>query len=284
HPGRRTGAVALRRAAPTARARPRRTRQTLRAGPRRPALRAGRAHRGPRGGGARPAAAGHHGARRRAPPVHRGARRPGGAAARRGHRRRRHALRTHGERTGVPGRALPGGGGERAVSVDLEAWRGVAADEDAERTAAESPDAAAVVRLRAASRRLLGSLLRPHRRLIALMVVLLLTQNAAGMAGPYLVKLGIDRGISPLAANGDAGVLVAVAVAFALAAAAEYVGKRGFLTLSGRIGQAVLLDLRKRVYDHFQRLSVGFHERYTSGRMISRLTSDMDSIAELVDG
>ncbi|MFS8479669.1 MAG: ABC transporter ATP-binding protein [Micromonosporaceae bacterium] len=170
------------------------------------------------------------------------------------------------------------------MSVDLEAWRGVAADEDAERTAAESPDAAAVVRLRAASRRLLGSLLRPHRRLIALMVVLLLTQNAAGMAGPYLVKLGIDRGISPLAANGDAGVLVAVAVAFALAAAAEYVGKRGFLTLSGRIGQAVLLDLRKRVYDHFQRLSVGFHERYTSGRMISRLTSDMDSIAELVDG
>lgn len=170
------------------------------------------------------------------------------------------------------------------MSVDLEAWRGVAADEDAERTAAESPDAAAVVRLRAASRRLLGSLLRPHRRLIALMVVLLLAQNAAGMAGPYLVKLGIDLGIPPLAADGDAGVLVAVAVAFVLAAAVEYVGKRGFLTLSGRIGQAVLLDLRKRVYDHFQRLSVGFHERYTSGRMISRLTSDMDSIAELVDG
>ena len=170
------------------------------------------------------------------------------------------------------------------MSVDLEAWRGVATDEDAERTAAESPDAAAVVRLRADSRRLLGSLLRPHRRLIALMVVLLLAQNAAGMAGPYLVKLGIDLGIPPLAADGDAGVLVAVAVAFVLAAAVEYVGKRGFLTLSGRIGQAVLLDLRKRVYDHFQRLSVGFHERYTSGRMISRLTSDMDSIAELVDG
>ena len=170
------------------------------------------------------------------------------------------------------------------MSIDLDAWRGVATDEDAERTAAESPDAAAVVRLRADSRRLLGSLLRPHRRLIALMVVLLLAQNAAAMAGPYLVKLGIDRGIPPLAAEGDAGVLVAVAVAFALAAAVEYVGKRGFLTLSGRIGQAVLLDLRRRVYDHFQRLSVGFHERYTSGRMISRLTSDMDSIAELVDG
>jgi ATP-binding cassette subfamily B protein len=169
-------------------------------------------------------------------------------------------------------------------SVDVDAWRGVAIEDDADRTAAESPDAAAVMRLRSSSRRLLGSLLRPYRRLIALMIALLLLQNAAGMAGPYLVKLGIDRGIPPLAASGNARVLVAVAIAFALATTAEYVGKRGFLTLSGRIGQAVLLDLRRRVYDHFQRLSVGFHERYTSGRVVSRLTSDMDSIAELVDG
>ena len=46
----------------------------------------------------------------------------------------------------------------------------------------------------------------------------------------------------------------------------------------------MLLDLRRRVFNHFQRLSIGFHERYTSGRVISRLTSDMDSISELVDG
>jgi ABC-type multidrug transport system fused ATPase/permease subunit len=168
--------------------------------------------------------------------------------------------------------------------VDVDAWRGIATEEDADRTAAEAPDQAAVVRLRASSRRLLGSLLRPHRRLIALMVALLLLQNAAGMAGPYLVKLGIDVGIPPLTASGDGGVLVLVGGLFALSIAAEYVGKRGFLTLSGRIGQAVLLDLRRRVYDHFQRLSIGFHERYTSGRVVSRLTSDMDSIAELVDG
>ena len=53
---------------------------------------------------------------------------------------------------------------------------------------------------------------------------------------------------------------------------------------SGRIGQAVLYDLRTRVYDHFQRLSPAFHERYTSGRVISRLTSDVDALAELLDG
>jgi ABC-type multidrug transport system fused ATPase/permease subunit len=170
------------------------------------------------------------------------------------------------------------------MSVDVDAWRGVAPDDDAERTAAEGGDKASVLRLRASSRRLLGSLLRPHRRLLAFMIVLLLAQNAAGMAGPYLVKLGIDRGIPPLADSGDAAVLIGVGIAFLFAAIVEYLGKRGFLTLSGQIGQAVLLDLRRRVYDHFQRLSIGFHERYTSGRVVSRLTSDMDSIAELVDG
>ncbi|NJC69520.1 ABC transporter ATP-binding protein [Planosporangium thailandense] len=171
------------------------------------------------------------------------------------------------------------------MTIDVRAWRGVAPDDDAERTAAEAGDAASVVRLRTSSRRLLGSLLRPHRRLLWVAVALLLAQNAAAMAGPYLVKLGIDRGIPPLSGGRhDGGVLVGVALAFAVAAATEYVTKRGFLALSGRIGQAILFDLRRRVYDHFQRLSVDFHERYTSGRVVARLTSDMDSISELLDG
>ena len=168
------------------------------------------------------------------------------------------------------------------MSIDVEAWRGLAEDRDAERTAAE---AGSVVRLRAGSRALLGSLLRPHRRALVWVVVLLLLQSAAEMSGPYLVKLGIDRGLPPLRDQPrDFRVLIGIAVTFAVVTVAAYFGKRGFITLSGRIGQAVLLDLRHRVYHHFQRLSVGFHERYTSGRMISRLTSDMDSIAELLDG
>jgi ABC-type multidrug transport system fused ATPase/permease subunit len=169
------------------------------------------------------------------------------------------------------------------MTVDLTQWRGLATDTDAERTAAEAPDEKASLRLRSSSRRLLGSLLRPHRRALALMVVLLLLQQGAAMAGPYLVMLGIDRGIPPLR-QGDASVLAGLGVAFVIAALVEWSGKRGFLLLSGRTGQAVLFDLRQRVYGHFQRLSVSFHERYTSGRMVARLTSDMDSISELVDG
>jgi ABC-type multidrug transport system fused ATPase/permease subunit len=167
--------------------------------------------------------------------------------------------------------------------VDLARWRGVATDPDADRTAAETDTLAAIARLRARSRGLLGSLVRPHRRLVGAAVLLLLLQNAAGMAGPYLVMVGIDRAIEPLA-GGDPGILIAVGTAFVVTTIIEYAGKRGFLTLSTRIGQAILLDLRQRVYRHFLRLSVGFHERYTSGRVVARLTSDMESIAELVDG
>jgi ATP-binding cassette subfamily B protein len=169
------------------------------------------------------------------------------------------------------------------MSIDVEQWRGVATDTDAERTAAESPDEKATIRLRASSRSLLASLLRPHKRVLVVVVVLLLLQNAAAMAGPFLVMLGIGKAIDPLA-GGDSSVIIAIGAAFALSVAAEYFGKRGFLMLSGRIGQSMLLDLRRRVYRHFQKLSIGFHERYTSGRMVARLTSDMDTISELVDG
>ncbi len=160
----------------------------------------------------------------------------------------------------------------------VEQWRGVAA-EDAD----ELPGSLALF-LRARSRRLLGTVLRPHRRLLAIIVVVVLVENAAAMAPPYLVKVGIDRGIPPLVADGDArplGIIVGLLVAAAVAQAATL---RTFLLLTGRLGQEVLLDLRTRVFDHFHRLSLAFHERYTSGRMISRLTSDMDAITEVLDG
>ncbi len=64
----------------------------------------------------------------------------------------------------------------------------------------------------------------------------------------------------------------------ALRAGLEY----AFLTISGKLGQDVLFDLRGRLYDHFQRLSLSFHEHYTSGRVISRLTSDVEAIWELL--
>jgi ATP-binding cassette, subfamily B, bacterial len=166
----------------------------------------------------------------------------------------------------------------------VNAWRGVATEDDADRTAAEAPDAKAVIRLRANSRALLRSLLRPHKRRLVVLIALLLLQAGADMAGPYLVMLGIDSGVPSLINDHDGRTMLIIAIAFGISIVVSYLGKRGFLTLSGQTGQAILFELRKRVFNHFQTLSIGFHERYTSGRVISRLTSDMDSISELIDG
>jgi ATP-binding cassette subfamily B protein len=155
-------------------------------------------------------------------------------------------------------------------------WRGVAT-EDTE----EIPERIGLL-LRARSRRLLGSLMRPHRRALLVVLVLVLLQNAAAMAGPWLVGVAIDRGI-PAMVRGDAGPLLWVVGALLGCAAADAVLRTGFLIRMGRVGQDMLFDLRRRVFDHFQRLSLAFHERYTSGRVISRLTSDVESLNDLLD-
>jgi ATP-binding cassette subfamily B protein len=155
-------------------------------------------------------------------------------------------------------------------------WRGVAS-EDVD----ELPERISIV-LRARSRRLLGSLLRPHRRALWAVLVLVLIQNGAAMVGPWLVGVGIDRGI-PALVDGNWAPLLVVAGALLAAAGVDASLRAVFLLRFGRIGQAVLLDLRRRLFDHVQRLSPAFHERYTSGRVIARLTSDVDALNDLLD-
>ncbi|MGH9264244.1 MAG: ABC transporter ATP-binding protein, partial [Acidimicrobiales bacterium] len=158
-----------------------------------------------------------------------------------------------------------------------ESWRGVAAEvlEDARGSLAAF--------LRARSRRLLGSLLTPHRRAILGLAVVVVLETAAEMAGPYLVKVGIDRGIPALADGGGPGILLLVVAAYLGAALVQAFLTMLFVRVSGRVGQDVLFDLRTRLFTHFQRLSMSFHERYTSGRVVARLSSDVEAIAELLD-
>ena len=159
----------------------------------------------------------------------------------------------------------------------VDAWRGVAA----ERTDDVTGGLSGLLRQR--SRRLLGELLRPHRRGVAVAAVLIVVQNAAAMAGPYLVKLGIDRGIPPMQRGEGSRTLVLIVIAFLVATAVQAVTMNAFIRLTGRIGQDVIIDLRRRVFSHLQSLSLSFHEHYTSGRVISRLTSDIDALGDLLD-
>ncbi|HUQ40104.1 MAG TPA: ABC transporter ATP-binding protein [Acidimicrobiales bacterium] len=159
-----------------------------------------------------------------------------------------------------------------------DGWRGVAA-EDHEVVASVSGLAAF---LRGRSRRLLGSLLRPHRRALWGLVVLVLIENAAALAGPYLIKVGIDRGIPRMQDHQGSGTLVRIVGLFLLTLAVQQWTLNRFLIISGKVGQDVLADLRTRLFAHFQRLSLAFHEHYTSGRVISRLTSDVEALSELL--
>ncbi len=157
------------------------------------------------------------------------------------------------------------------------AWRGVAA----EKTDEVSAGLAALLRDR--SRRLLGDLLRPYRRAVIATVSLIVVASLAALAGPWLVGIAIDSGLPPLLHAHDVAPLLGIAAAFAVAVAVQAVTTRMFVTMTGRVGQKVVLELRRRLFAHFGQLDVAFHEDYTSGRVISRQTSDVESISDLFE-
>lgn len=132
-----------------------------------------------------------------------------------------------------------------------------------------------------ASLALLRSLLSPRRRRVWLATVLLLLQQAAVQAGPLLVAYAIDRAV-PAFRDGGHGPLIAVGAGYLGCALASGALQYAFIRASARISQDVLLDLRGRIFRHAQALSVDFHERYTSGRLISRATTDVESLRELL--
>ena len=156
-------------------------------------------------------------------------------------------------------------------------WRGVAAEDVDEVAATKS------LVLRDRSRRLLGSLLRPHKRILIAILVVVVIENAARLAIPYLVKEGIDKGIPPMRAGEGASILTGIIIAVLAIVLVQAVTRQAFLIMAGRVGQQTLLELRRRLFKHFQRLTPAFHDRYTSGRVISRSTSDIDAIEEMLD-
>ena len=156
-------------------------------------------------------------------------------------------------------------------------WRGTATEDVDEVTGG----LAALLRRRA--RRLLFSLLRPQSARVAVTFALIVTANLAALAGPWLVGVAIDRGIPPLLHGRDLAPLALYVAGFAAAVAIQAVASRGFIYSMGKLGETVVLELRQRLFLHFQRLPVSFHEHYTSGRVISRQVSDIDSISDLFD-
>ena len=168
-------------------------------------------------------------------------------------------MRLHSSQKNLPTRPL-GVAGEDKITLDAQERRAV----------------------RRRTFRLLVQMLRPAAWPVVGTLLLVLLAEGLGALGPALTGWGIDRGF-PALADGDPAPLLLISGGFFLAmlvsAGATYLNE--FIT--AKISQTILYRLRLRTFRHVQQLSLGFHERYTSGRVISRLTSDLETMREFLD-
>ncbi|WP_440710081.1 ABC transporter ATP-binding protein [Herbiconiux sp. YIM B11900] len=167
-------------------------------------------------------------------------------------------------------------------TVPDSADRGVEGVEGVEGEERDDLSKAESAQIRARSLRLLGSLIRPMRVKLALSILVVVISTVSQVAGPSIIAYGIDTGL-PALLNADWMPVSLAGLAYLLAGITGAGLIAWFTVLSAQISQAILFDLRRRVFLHTQRLSLEFHESYTSGRIISRQTSDLDAIRELLD-
>ncbi|HEY3633286.1 MAG TPA: ABC transporter ATP-binding protein, partial [Jatrophihabitantaceae bacterium] len=125
----------------------------------------------------------------------------------------------------------------------------------------------------------LGRLLSQFRRPLLLGLLLVVLDALAGLAGPYLVKTGVDHGI----VKGSQGVLFAAAGIFLAVALADLVDNMASTFVTGRTAERIMLSLRIRVWGQLQRLSLDYYERELGGRIMTRMTTDVDQFESLVE-
>jgi ATP-binding cassette subfamily B multidrug efflux pump len=135
--------------------------------------------------------------------------------------------------------------------------------------------------LRAYDSRLARRLLKyltPYKLVVAVSVLLLLLVSASELVGPYLVKVGIDRYIS----KGNASGLPLLAALYVLSLLIAFVFRYWQVYLMNRTGQEVMADLRMGIFSHLQGLSISFFDKNPVGRLLTRVTNDVEVLNELV--
>ena len=150
----------------------------------------------------------------------------------------------------------------------------------AERREELSPQERAETRER--SMALLRQMLRPHRGALALSIISVLLVSGSSAIAPILIARVLDSSVEPLK-QGDASPLLTLLAFFVAATAVTAIFSWVNVAYTVRVSLGVVVYLRKRVFRHAQSLSVSFHERYTSGKVISRLTSDIDTVRSFLD-
>ncbi|HRN52390.1 MAG TPA: ABC transporter ATP-binding protein, partial [Gemmatimonadaceae bacterium] len=126
------------------------------------------------------------------------------------------------------------------------------------------------------ARRLLA-LVRPYRWRVAGALGLLLTVGALQLVGPMMTRRVIDVAIPAK----DSGLIVQSTVILLLALLAQVIGAYLETVVTGTLGQRVMHDLRRTVFAQLQRLPVTFFDRNPVGRLVTRVTNDVESLNEL---
>ncbi len=124
----------------------------------------------------------------------------------------------------------------------------------------------------------LSRLLQPVRLLLVTVVVLLALDSLASIAFPSIVRYAVDSGVS----RDDAGALwTATGIGVFLAVAGWFV-IAATTTITARAGERVLFGLRVKSYAHIQRLGLDYYERELSGRIMTRMTTDVDALSSFI--
>lgn len=118
---------------------------------------------------------------------------------------------------------------------------------------------------------------RPYKALVAAALALLLIEGVLQLAGPLLTRQVIDVALP----KRDEGAIVRAAILFAVTLVAQFICSFGEAMLTNLLGQSVMRDLRIEIFAHLQRLSVAFFDRNPAGRLITRVTSDVETLNEL---
>ena len=119
--------------------------------------------------------------------------------------------------------------------------------------------------------------LSPHRLALSGAFGLVVVETLAMQAGPLLTQIGIDRGIR----EGSRTTILVVAAIYLVAVVVNALASAGRIAWTGRVGEKLMFDLRVRVFSHFQRLSVPFFTEEKAGRLMTRMTSDLESLTQL---
>ncbi len=126
--------------------------------------------------------------------------------------------------------------------------------------------------------RRLASFLYPYWLRIGISLLLMLLNSAAAVAGPYLVKIAIDSGLEA----GSLSILRQTALLYLLATCVQWASNSLRVNIMARVGQSIIYDLRARLFEHLQHLSLSFYSRFSVGRVITRVINDVGVLREFI--